>query len=143
MTKAAVNQFAMMPARSAFLIAAVLFSFSYGNTLSAQDGNVTFHQDVNLDGLVEFYSSHVRSHKLAPGYRIQILAGTSREKAHKVQRDFRIKYPAYDSYLTYHSPYFKIRVGDFTERLAAHRFLHEIESTFPGAFLVEEEIRLK
>jgi hypothetical protein len=108
-----------------------------------QSGGIVIHRDAKVDRLVEFYSEQENAKEEERGYRVQILAGTSREKALKVQNDFNSLFPQYRAYLTYSSPYFKIRVGDFTERLDAHRFMHRIDRKFPGAFIVEETVNLK
>ena len=109
---------------------------------SAQNGDIVIHQDVRIDDLLELYAAHVNAQEEEMGYRIQILAGTSRDEAYKVKANFSYKYGGYRSYLTYNSPYFKVRVGDFTERLEAYRFLQNIKSKFPGAFMVEQTVNL-
>lgn len=107
----------------------------------AQSSGIVIHKPAGLDRLMDFYTEQRRAVEETPGYRIQILAGTSRDKAYKTESDFKRANPGFPVYLTYNSPYFKIRVGDFTNRLTAYRNLMELRAVYPGSFLVEEAVR--
>ena len=107
----------------------------------AQDGYVIVHRDQKVDQLLQLYSQHHNSFSEKEGFRIQILASTMSDKAYATESDFKYKY-GQNTYLTFKSPYFKLRVGDFTDRLEAYRFLQQIKSKYPGAFLVTEMVKL-
>lgn len=109
----------------------------------AQDGSVTIIKDSKIDALMEFYAQKHQAKEKAAGFRIQILAGTSRDKAYSTESKFRRDFPQHRTYLAYNSPYFKIRVGDFEDRLVAYRTLQQIKLKYPGSFLVEEKIDLR
>jgi len=123
-----------------FLI--ILFSLGLMSA-EAQSGTIVIHKDNKIDRLLDFYSAHKNSIEEAQGFRIQIMAGTSRDKAYKAQSNFNYSYPQFRSYLEYNSPYFKIRVGDFTDRLSAHRFLQQVKTKYPGSFMVDEVVQLR
>jgi len=110
---------------------------------AAQSGTIIIHKDTKIDRLLDFYAAHENSIEEMQGYRIQIMAGTSRDKAYKMQGNFNYAYPQFRSYLQYNSPYFKIRVGDFTDRLSAHRFLQQVKQKYPGSFIVDEVVKLR
>lgn len=79
------------------------------------------------------------------GFRIQLFYGSgadSRKKALNIQSNFIAKYPDVPSYLLYHAPNFKIRVGDFRSRIEAEKFLREIKSEFESVFIVKDEITM-
>jgi len=120
----------------------LLFIFTVP-AVNAQQGEIVIHKDAKIDAFLDFYADHVNSFEEAPGYRIQILGGTSRDEAYKVRGKFKYQYSQYQTYLTYNSPYFKVRVGDFIERLDAYRFLQQIKPKFSGAFMVEEVVQLQ
>ncbi|MCP4121214.1 MAG: SPOR domain-containing protein [Bacteroidetes bacterium] len=110
---------------------------------NAQSGTIIIHKDTKINRLLDFYAAHENSIEEMQGYRIQIMAGTSRDKAYKTQGNFNYAYPQFRSYLQYNSPYFKIRVGDFTDRLNAHRFLQQVKQKYPGSFMVDEVVKLR
>ncbi len=120
----------------------VVFTFLMVSILGfSQDGYVIVHKDAKVDQLLDLYSRHHNSFDEKDGFRIQVLATTMRDKAYSTEQDFKFKY-SQNTYLTFKTPYFKLRVGDFTDRLEAYRFLQEIKSKYPGAFLVTELVKL-
>ena len=45
-----------------------------------------------------------------------------------------------NTYFIYQQPNFKLRVGDFEERLSVNKFYEEMKEIFPGAFIIKDEI---
>ena len=76
------------------------------------------------------------------GFRVQIHFGPEKAKALEVKTKFNTQNYNTPAYLDYQQPYFKIRVGDFRTKLEAYKFLQEISGSFPGAFIVNDDIEL-
>jgi len=148
-------------------IAVLLFATSFhlaGQTFKEQksatvtynyesDSEKTFSRKIDNsvpDSLVEFKDSRIDlliqdfvDHKKNFGYRIQLFSGNSRWEAQKVKTDFLAKYTDQKSpYLIYQQPNFKIRVGNYRDRLEANKFLEIYKVNFPSAFIVKDEIEL-
>ncbi len=104
---------------------------------------VNINIDSEIERTVNTYIQHNLSKEEILGYRIQIAAGTSRDKISKAQSSFRSKYVSQRTYLTYNSPYFKLRTGDFKDRLKAYRFLINVRRDFPSAFLVKDMVSVR
>ena len=109
-------------------------AFSQHFSPSAQDSLVKL--------LVNRHIAIGQAKRTMPGYRVQIHFGSSRTKANEVKADFLKLYPNMGSYLVYHQPNFKIRVGDFKTRMEAQKFLKDIQPLYSTAFLVKDEVRL-
>jgi hypothetical protein len=93
----------------------------------------------------ELVKKHVaiNSAKLSmPGFRVQIHYGVQRVKASEIKSDFMRDHPGIPSYLVYQQPNFKVRVGDCKTRLEALRLLSELQSDYPAAFVVPDEVKL-
>jgi len=75
------------------------------------------------------------------GFRVQIFFGL-RAEANKVRIDFLRSYPDAGAYVTYLAPNFRLRVGDFRNRTDAERFKREIIKTYPGSYIVSDQISL-
>ena len=78
------------------------------------------------------------------GFRIQIFfdsGNNSKTKAQSIYEEFKAKYPDIGAYLSFKSPNYKVRVGDFRTRLDAQRFLNEIIAEYPSAWIVADMIR--
>jgi hypothetical protein len=79
------------------------------------------------------------------GYRIQIFfdsGNNSKTKAQSIYEGFKAKYPDVRAYLSFKSPNYKVRVGDFRSRLDAQRFLNDINNEYPNAWIIADQINL-
>lgn len=119
-------------------IVAIVLGLMLVFQVEAQEGVVEIQKDSRIEALVNLYGEHHNSFNEKPGYRIQLVASTNRDKAYNAEAKFKSKYPQFSTYLAYTSPYFKLRACDFTDRLEALRFLYSIKGQFPSAFLVEQ-----
>jgi len=98
--------------------------------------------------LVELVNLHIRRNmegSTVQGYRIEIFFSSdldARQRAQKVKSDFLSSFPEHNVYITYVSPDFKVRVGDFRNKNDALRVMKEIQGRFPRAFVVPDTIEL-
>lgn len=99
-------------------------------------------QDSMVKLLVNRHIAIGQAKRTMPGYRVQIHFGSNRTKANEVKADFLKLYPNVGSYLVYHQPNFKIRVGDFKTRMEAQKFLKDIQPLYSTAFLVKDDVKL-
>jgi hypothetical protein len=76
------------------------------------------------------------------GYRVQIYNGTDREKALEVKTEFMRKYPAVHTYLSYLSPTYRVKVGDYRFRLEAEKMLNEVSGTYSRSMIVPDKITI-
>lgn len=74
------------------------------------------------------------------GYRIQLYFSAESSNAKEMKTKFQLKYPEAANYLIFEAPYFKLRAGNFRTKLESYKFLKEIITEFPGAFIVQDEI---
>lgn len=114
-------------------------------------GNVVVIQPVSLDSLlmpVESDAAAVaegegRQHASASrtGYRIQVFDDNNPRTAaaHAKQREQQVRaaFPHLKAYVSFNSPYWRVKVGDFRTRGEAEAAMEEIREVFPqyGAYL--------
>ncbi len=76
-----------------------------------------------------------RGNKTA-GYRVQVYsdnnARTAKSTARQRERVISGAFPAYGTYVTYASPYWRLRVGDFRSQYDAEKAANEIKHAFPS-----------
>jgi len=106
--------------------------------IESDSGKLIIRKDNRLDPFLEDYISN----KKIKGYRVQLFSGRSRWDAVKVRSDFLGKYEDHMIYLTYQQPNFKLRVGNFRDRLIATEYLNIYKVDFPTAFIVSDEIEI-
>ena len=93
-----------------------------------------------IDLLIEDYKANKKYY----GNRIQIFSSSNnRLEAVRAKSEFLREFPEIKSYLVYQAPNYKVRVGDFLDRLQANKELLIIKESFPNAFLVKGEIEPK
>ena len=59
---------------------------------------------------------------------------------YETKRSFLQKNPEIPAYLSWLAPNFRLRVGDLRTRLEAEKLLHEMRLTYPGSYIVPDEI---
>lgn len=127
------------------LFQAVAPGFLYGQKTDTLKGNLEIYQDVRINILLD---KHIEINQAVPtmdGFRIQVFfdsGNNSKNKAQTVLDEFVAKYQTTRAYLTFKSPNYKVRVGDFRTRLDAQRFLNEIIADYPNAFIITDQINL-
>ena len=46
-----------------------------------------------------------------------------------------------DVYVVYESPNFKVRAGNFRNKIEAQKLLHDVRGKYDGAFIVSDKIK--
>ncbi len=84
------------------------------------------------DGTTQRSQTYVSS----VGFRVEIFAGnnarTAKSQASARRRNVSSRFPQYNAYLVFESPYWRVRVGDFHSRPEAEAALAEIRRAFPS-----------
>ena len=95
---------------------------------------IIVHKDARIDVLAEKQSainkvtSRMTAGGLFKGYRLQILNTRSRDEAFKLKASLLESFPDEKVYVLYQSPYFKVRMGNFTNRADAENFKKELSA---------------
>lgn len=134
---------------AAFAVAICAWGQSKGNIVNAinqANGSVVIIQAEALNAI----SAHadIKPATSNMGYRIQVFSDNDMRSA-KSNADYRKRaieqqFPQYRAYVTFESPYWRVRVGDFRSSSQANAALREIKSAFPAfandARIVREKI---
>ena len=104
---------------------------------------VRYDKEAIIDSVDQAYQNAWKSVKYIEGYRIQLVAVSSKNGAQKVYNDFKASFPETAAYLSYTEPTFRVRVGNFKTRIDAYRFLMRIQGQFPGAFITKDKISFR
>lgn len=112
--------------------------------VSPADYGVSLQADSALYKLIALDAKKNLDREKAPGFRIQIYAGSGLESANDAKTDFLIafddeKIPVYQMW---NPPHFRVRVGDFLSHGAAMREIANIRTIFPDAFIVADKVKL-
>ena len=104
---------------------------------------VRYDKEPIIDSISNAYEKAWKSVKYTEGYRIQLVAVSTKNGAQKVYNEFKGSYPDVSAYLSYTEPTFRVRVGNFKSRIDAYRFLMCIQGQFPGAFITRDKVSFR
>ena len=101
-------------------------------------------QDSRITDLLVRHSQYNQRHPEFEGFRLEIFFSSeskARERAVKTKNEFNLIFPGIASYLTFQTPNFKVRVGDFRSKSDALKVKAHIASKYPNAFIVKDMIK--
>lgn len=98
---------------------------------------------IQADPRFEAYMEEYLEEKKVMGYRLQLYSGNKRADAEQVRLAFITKYEKERPDLIYQQPNFKIRVGNYRNRLEATKYLMLYKIDFPSAFIVQDAIHFE
>ena len=127
----------------------IVVSLSSFAQTDSSNSSIVVHKDPRIDLLmkkqIEINEITTRnSRRSAQGYRIQVISTNNRTKAMEAKTKIYQHFPELKAYLMYQSPFFKLKVGNFTEREEAESYLQNILTLFPtGVYVVRDIVEVK
>ncbi len=122
----------------------ILFTCLVSATFAfAQRGSLNVKQDSRIESLISKQRHLYDLDSSTNGYRIHIfmeIGNEALQHAEQVKRRFEIAYPDIPIYLTYSEPHFRLRAGDFRDRVEAEKCLRRIKPKFKEAFVTADRI---
>jgi len=135
-----------------FLLSSILiitFVSSAQDSLSLDGPAVMVHKDPRVEALVQKQAYiNITAKKAAGrtmrGYRLMIVNTNSRDEAIAAKTKIYTHFPDQKAYLTYQSPFFKLKAGNYQTRDEAKRYQDLMNTLFPkGVFIVSDIIEVK
>ena len=133
-----------------FALSLFLLKTSFAqDTLLLSGPSLVVHKDSRIDLLVKKQASiNERSKKITGrtmrGYRLLVLNTNSRDEAIRAKTKIYQHFPDQKAYLTYQSPFFKLKAGNFQTRDEAKRYQSLMNTIFPkGVFIIGDVIEVK
>jgi hypothetical protein len=115
----------------------------------AQDTTaVLVHRDPRLDLLIKKNSEinagiKKAAARTAHGYRLLVINTNKRDEAMAAKTRIYNNFPELKSYLTYQTPYFKLKAGNFRTRDEAVNYQKSLSAFFPkGVFIISDTIEV-
>jgi len=106
-------------------------------------GHVSYHQSNAISSIMKKKIKVNEANPKISGYRVQVFSVSgvnSKDKVNKEKAEYLLKNKDVDIYIVYQSPYFKLRIGDYRDKLEANYYLQKIIKDYPFAFIVNDEI---
>lgn len=106
-------------------------------------GTLNVDQDSRIEKLMKRQREVYAANNTMNGYRVQIFMEIGNEAishAESMKKSFMNAFPELPVYLTYDQPYYRLRVGDFRNRVEAEKYLRLIKPKFSLAFVTADVI---
>lgn len=103
---------------------------------STAENNILFFKDPRVDVLQKMYMYKATDSKKL--IRVQVFQASARDKVFEAKTEFMKRFPGIQTFITYQSPNFKLRAGEFESQSEAFKFLQQIKPYFPASFVIEE-----
>ena len=101
------------------------------------------HVNKRLDAILDTIAMRNKSMKFTNGFRIQIYVGNDRKSADDAKIYTYQKYPEIFPYLSYQQPIYKVKIGDFLNRMDAERYYSDIKDLYPSAMILPDKVEIK
>lgn len=108
---------------------------------SEGEGLITIHDEEGIEELVNIQVEVNRRMGGVDGYRIQLYSGSGpsgKKEALSAKRKFLNNFPAYDTDLSFTSPFWRVRVGNYRHKHEALLLLNDLRQFFPNCYIVKD-----
>lgn len=112
--------------------------------VAAEANEVAFtqHLKTELDSVNQLIIEKNKGQRYVDGYTIQIYTGNNRAEADSARVQAIRLEPTLNPKITYYQPSYKVKTGQFYDRLKAHEMFIFIKEEFPRALLIPERIKI-
>ncbi len=107
-------------------------------TNNQTEGVITIRQDQQMEQILYRAKNSGNSTPdfiTAAGFRVQVYSGNhpqkAREDAMSIDKTIKDQYPEYRAYVSFNAPFWRVRIGDFTNYFEALLLSRELKKIFP------------
>lgn len=125
-----------------YLLLLILSALTFGG-FAQHKGSLHVKQDSRVERLIERQRDIYAVSNTMSGFRVQIFMEIGNEAvdhANLVKKEFEELYPELPIYLSYEQPYYRLRVGDFRNRIEAEKHLRLLKPQYSLAFVTADII---
>ncbi|WP_439184937.1 SPOR domain-containing protein [Carboxylicivirga taeanensis] len=107
----------------------------------AGEGVITIYDEDGIEELVNIQVEVNQRMDGVDGYRIQLFSGsgpTGKRNALQVKSKFLNKFPECDVDVSFTSPFWRVRVGNYRHKHEALPLLNDLRDLFPNCYIVKD-----
>lgn len=116
---------------------------SESQSVKSATSGTPLHVNKRLDAILDTIAMRNKSMRFTNGFRIQIYVGNDRKSADDAKIYTYQKYPEIFPYLSYQQPIYKVKIGDFLNRMDAERYYSDIKDLYPSAMILPDRVEIK
>ena len=111
--------------------------------IAQRPGKLNLRQDGRIERLMQKQREVYAASSTMNGFRVQIFMEIGNEAvdhANVMKEEFEALHPELPIYLSYEQPYYRLRVGDFRNRVEAEKYLRILKPQYSLAFVTADII---
>lgn len=120
------------------LFLSAILTFAADSDSTEVKNNILFFKDPRVDVLQKMYMRNTSTDN-SKAIRVQVFQAAARDKVFEAKAQFSARYPGIITFVTYASPNFRLRVGEFATHQEAFKFMQQVKPYFPMSFVIEEK----
>ena len=115
------------------------------NPTAVNLSGITFDKQINghMNAIMDSIAVSNRRYHSAPGYRIMVYSGNSSIESADVRKEVYEWSREYEVYTQYKQPAFRVKVGNFEDRISANYVFSDLVKFFPNAVIIPDQIEIK
>jgi hypothetical protein len=115
------------------------------NATPAHLSGISFEKHINrhINPIMDSIAVSNRRYHSAPGYRIMVYSGNSSIESADVRKEVYEWSRDYEVYTQYKQPAFRVKVGNFEDRISANYVFSDLVKFFPNAVIIPDQIEIK
>ena len=118
-------------------------SANTSNTVNANSPSAKDSDNAAVEQKLSQIREKNKSVKFTQGYRIQVYSGNNQDAAEKAKETVYRLDSNLEPEIIYFTPNFKVKVGNYYDRVEAYETLVKIRQAFPQALLLPERVSIK
>ena len=125
------------------ILCLIIFVASVTLGFAQSHGSLHVDQDNRIESLIAKQRTLYKVDSSYNGYRVHVfmeIGNEALDHAKEVKAQFEKAFPDIPIYLTYVEPHFRLRAGDFRNRVEAEKCLRLIKPRFKEAFVTQDKI---
>jgi hypothetical protein len=128
-----------MKQKISFLLFFLLFMGFAPMNLSGQKEYI--QEQPSITAMMRSWINFNQAEEKVRGWRIQIITTDDRRKMDRTRSKFAGLYPDIPTTWEHESPYYKVQIGAYDNKLELQAFLQEIKGEFPLAIPIMDDIK--
>jgi sporulation related protein len=111
--------------------------------VSAQkDHSVVIHTNDSVNATVGMHKDFMNELKTIDGYRVQVYSSTRLQQTMRRKAEFETAFKDLKVYVVFTEPSYRLRIGDFTNKVEAYELMQKLKKKYPEAFIVKDQIKI-
>jgi hypothetical protein len=111
--------------------------------LSKAQGRLVLNMPESVDTLLQKTLEKNKETHSFSGYRIQIFQTTDRKKAFEIKKELISIFPDEFVVLIFNEPNYKIRLGNYRNKIEAQKMYHVLMKMYPQTFVIPDKIDIE